>query len=176
MSNQSKILLISVAVVAFIVGLGINKAVLSDEIKIEELLNAKLMTSEGESKIVKSNLGDLTLINFWATWCTPCRREMPLFETFYQNNKANGFQIIGIAIDNQANAQPMLDSMGITYPILYAEQTGIKLMELSGNQSGGMPYSILVDKKGTVIDLKLGQVHEPQLNDWVKGARYEGDQ
>jgi len=173
MSNQSKILLLAVALVAFIVGLGINKAVLSDEIKIDDLLNAKLLTTEGDPRTVEQSLGDITLINFWASWCTPCRREMPLFENFYLNNKANGFQIIGIAIDDPEKAQPMLDSMGITYPILYAEQTGIKLMELSGNESGGMPYSILVDKNGKVIDTKLGEIHQPQLAAWIKGQRYE---
>lgn len=173
MSSQTKILLIAVAIVAFIVGVGINKAVVSDEIEIDDLLNAKLLNSQGQPLTVKQSLGNLTLINFWASWCSPCRREMPLFESFYQSNKVDGFQILGIAIDDSEVAQPMLDSMGITYPILYAEQTGIKLMELSGNESGAMPYSVLVDESGHVIDQKLGEIHEPQLSAWVKGQRYE---
>ncbi len=176
MSNQNKVLLAAVALVAFIIGAAINSARVSEISSTSELLNAKLLSNEGEAQTTKQHLAKFTLVNFWASWCTPCRREMPLFEAIYQREKTNGFNIVGIAIDDIDKAQPMLDSMGITYPILYAEQTGMKLMEVSGNAAGAMPYSILLDENGVVIDQKLGEIHEPQLTAWAKGQAYEAQQ
>lgn len=178
MSSQNKILLIAVALVAFIIGTAMNtlstKSV-GQSFEIDELLSAKLLTSSNLEQTTEQHLKEVNLINFWASWCGPCRREMPLFEAVFKQHANNGFQIIGIAIDSPDKAQPMLDSMGITYPILYAEQTGIKLMELSGNETGAMPYSILVDKQGRVIDHKLGEIHEPQLTAWAQGKAYEAN-
>jgi len=173
MSNQNKVLLAAVALVAFLIGAAINSARVSEVSSVSELLSAKLLTGDGQPQTTQQNLGKFTLVNFWASWCSPCRREMPLFEAVYQREKAAGFQIIGIAIDDPSKAQPMLDSMGITYPILYAEQTGMKLMELSGNELGAMPYSVLLDRNGNVLDQKLGEIHEPQLNAWAQGKAYE---
>ena len=175
MSNQNKILLVAVALVAFLIGAAINSARVSEVSSATELLSAELLTGEGEAQTTQQNLGEYTLVNFWASWCTPCRREMPLFQAVYEREKANGFQIIGIAIDDVEKTQPLLDSMGISYPILYAEQTGMTLMELSGNEIGAMPYSLLLDKQGNVIDQKLGEIHEPQLKAWTNGKAYEGD-
>lgn len=173
MSNQNKILLASVAILAFLIGAAINSASVAEVHSTDDLLAAELLNADGASVTVGDELGEVTLINFWASWCSPCRREMPLFEAVYQGQKSNGFQIIGIAIDDPEKAEPMLDSMGITYPILYAEQTGMKLMELTGNPAGAMPYSLLLDAKGRVIDQKLGEIHEPQLTAWAKGNAYE---
>ncbi len=173
MSNQNKILLAAVAIVAFIIGAAINSAKVEPVANTSQLLSAKLLTKDGNSEAPEQHLGKITLINFWASWCAPCRREMPLFQAVYEREKQNGFQIIGIAIDDPSTAEPMLDSMGINYPNLYAEQTGMQLMELSGNPVGAMPYSVLIDRNGNVIDQKLGEIHEPQLTAWAQGQAYQ---
>jgi len=173
MSNQNKILLAAVALVAFIIGAAINSARVTEVSEASELLNAKLLSSDGEPQSAKQHLGKTTLVNFWASWCSPCRREMPLFQAIYEREKSNGFEIIGIAIDDPSKTQAMLDSMGITYPILYAKQTGMTLMEIAGNELGAMPYSLLLDEQGRVLDQKLGEIHEPQLTAWAQGQRYE---
>ena len=108
------------------------------------------------------------MINFWATWCTPCRQEMPLFESMYQLHQTNGFNVIGIALDSASKAQPFLDSMDISYPILYAEQTGMVIMEENGNPAQLLPYTLLVDKNGSVLEQKIGQVHEQDISAWIK--------
>ncbi len=175
MSNQNKILLAAVALAAFLIGAAINSARVTEISNASELLSAELLTGTGEEQTTRQNLGKFTLINFWASWCSPCRREMPLFQAVYEREKSNGFQIIGIAIDDVEKTQPLLDSMAISYPILYAEQTGMTLMELSGNELGAMPYSLLLDEKGNVIDQKLGEIHEAQLTAWSQGRVYEAE-
>lgn len=176
MSNQTKLLLAAVAIMAFLIGAAVNSAKITEVADTTELLNARLLTSDGEEQTTRQNLGNVTLVNFWASWCSPCRREMPLFQAVYEREQNNGFQIIGIAIDDQQETQPFLDSMGITYPILYAEQTGMKLMEISGNEMGAMPYSLLLDAEGRVIDQKLGEIHEPQLTAWAQGLAYSKEE
>jgi thiol-disulfide isomerase/thioredoxin len=167
MSVQTKLIIGFVALVAFGVGIAFNTTrVSSIDLDSSALLQAKLETTEGTDS-VENLLGELTLVNFWATWCAPCREEMPIFEMMYRGAKQDGFQVIGVAIDNPEAAQPMLDSMGITYPILYAEQTGMEVMELSGNPEGLLPYSLLLNQQGQVIDQVLGRIDEQQIAQWL---------
>jgi len=166
MSPQNKILFVLIAVAAFLIGIALNTARVSDTVDSSTLLSAKLTNAEGVAT-VESLLGQLTLVNFWASWCAPCREEMPIFETMYRIAKPNGFQIVGVAIDSPDKAQPMLDSMDITYPILYAEKTGMQIMDASGNPQGLMPYSLLLDKNGAVLEQILGKIDEQQIADWL---------
>jgi len=116
---------------------------------------------------VGDQLGKLNLVNFWATWCTPCRDEMPLFEAMYRSHQAQGFRVIGVAIDTPSKSQPFLDSMDISYPILYAEKTGMALLEATGNPQGLLPYSLLLNEKGEVLDQVLGKIDETQIRAWL---------
>ena len=194
MSSQNKILVGLAAIVAFAIGFTINMASVSDEVDTSTLLSAKLIVNEsprlqGEDILlpgleegqglttvedsyatVEDSLGELTLVNFWASWCAPCREEMPVFENLYRRASSDGFTIIGIALDTPEKAQPMLDSMDISYPILYAETTGTSIMESVGNPQGLLPYSLLLDKNGNLLEQVLGQIHEQQIVDWL--AKY----
>jgi len=172
MSNQNKILLTFIAIAAFAVGIALNTSRSEPVSEVSALLSAKLETSvpsTGESGIgtVRDNLNTLTLVNFWATWCSPCREEMPLFETMTRLHGADGFGVVGIAIDSPTKAQPFLDEIDIRYPILYAERTGMELMGLSGNEQGLLPYSLLLDEDGQVIDQVLGKIDEAKINAWI---------
>ncbi|MBX2847328.1 MAG: TlpA family protein disulfide reductase [Acidiferrobacterales bacterium] len=171
MSAQIKVLIAFGAIAAFVIGFSINMSRSSNEVDTSTLLSAQLIESESSSETtyasVEDTLGELTLVNFWATWCMPCREEMPIFETMYRQANSNGFVVIGIAIDSPEKAQPMLDSMDITYPILYALETGAEIMETIGNANGLLPYSLLLDKNGNVIEQVLGQIHEQEINEWL---------
>lgn len=178
MSSRNTVLLLMVAVVALLIGVTLkaavnssgssakNSAAASNEIDSKALLSARLISGD-TSATVGEQLGELTLVNFWASWCAPCRNEMPLFEAVYRANKSRGFQLIGIAIDSPEKAQAMLDSMDISYPILYAEMSGMRVMESAGNPQGFLPYSLLLDANGKVLDRTLGEIHEPQIQAWL---------
>jgi len=92
---------------------------------------------------------------------------MPLFETMYRLHQKDGFTVVGVAIDNPSRSQPFLDSMDISYPILYAEKTGMQLLEKTGNAQGLLPYSLLLDKNGMVVDQVLGKIDESQIRTWL---------
>lgn len=173
MSANNKALIAMIAIAAFIIGVALNSARVESLVDSAPMLNAKLIdtpasdTMTEQSATIASKLGKLTLVNFWASWCAPCREEMPIFETMYRLNNTRGFQIIGVAIDSPAKARPMLDSMDITYPILYAEQTGMTIMESAGNPQGLLPYSLLLDENGAVLEQVLGRIHEAQIQSWL---------
>ena len=172
MSNQNKALLLFFAIVAFTVGLAMNTSRPLPVSEAQSLLSAQLETSDprtgkGGVASLQDELGTLTLVNFWATWCSPCREEMPLFEAMYRLNQNDGFTVVGIAIDNPCRSQPFLESMDITYPILYAEKTGMQLLEKTGNPQGLLPFSLLLDKNGNVIDQVIGKINEAQIRNWL---------
>lgn len=172
MTNQNKVLLLFIAIVAFTIGIAFNTSRTDPIAEVSALLSAKLETSNpstGTSGIdtVENQLAQLTLVNFWATWCSPCREEMPLFEAMYRLHQKDGFSVIGVAIDNPSRSQPFLDSMDISYPILYAEKTGMLLLEKTGNAQGLLPYSLLLDKDGKVLDQVLGKIDEAQIRAWL---------
>jgi len=85
----------------------------------------------------------------------------------YRLHKKDGFSVVGVAIDNPSRSQPFLDSMDITYPILYAENTGMQLLEKTGNAQGLLPYSLLLDKDGNVVDQVLGKINQAQIQNWL---------
>jgi len=169
MTNQTKILIACIALVAFAIGISVNTSRPEATDEVSTLLRAELEQGDGVGR-VGDQLGKLTLVNFWATWCTPCRDEMPLFEAMYRLYQADGFTVIGVAIDNPSRSQPFLDSMDISYPILYAEKTGMQLLDVTGNPQGLLPYSLLLDEQGNVLDHVLGTIDEAQIRAWL--ARY----
>lgn len=178
MSAPNKALIIFIAIVAFVIGAALNSGRIDDNVDTHALLQAELATptinqinEEATADSIKNLLGKkITLVNFWASWCAPCREEMPMFEAIYQRANQHGFEIIGVAIDSQDKAQPMLDSMGITYPILYAQNTGMTIMETAGNPQGLLPYTLLLDENGKMIHQILGTVHESDIIDWLNNA------
>lgn len=180
MSTKNKVIIVIIATLAFVIGFYINSTRIHDDVNHSVLLSAELQQAgskstpdQGDFSVGKiSNLlGDkLTLVNFWASWCAPCREEMPLFESVYQASESQGFQIIGIAIDSYDKAKPMLDSMGINYPILYAQQTGMDLMSSTGNPHGLLPYTLILDSNGEIVDQVLGLVNEAQIVEWLGSA------
>lgn len=170
MSNQTKVLISFIALSAFAVGFALNMSKVhptdASTLLMAELEEAHAGETTGVGR-VGDKLGKLTLVNFWATWCTPCREEMPLFEAMSRLHDADGLEIIGVAIDTPSRSEPFLASMDITYPILYAENTGTEIMEKSGNPQGLLPYSLLLDKNGKVLDQVLGKIDEAQIRQWV---------
>ncbi len=116
---------------------------------------------EGVQRHISEWDGKVLLINFWASWCPPCRREIPAFIELQDKYGTRGFQIIGIAIDTHQNIQDYMDTMGVNYPVLIGELESIEIAKRYGNRFGALPYSLLVDRQGKITFIQRGELlHE----------------
>lgn len=113
---------------------------------------------DGELRNIKEWDGKVVLINFWATWCPPCLKEMPYFVELQKQYGAQGFQIIGIAIDNEDAVRTFANDMDINYPIMAGEIEPIELSRRYGNRIGGLPYSVVINRKGEITDTITGEL------------------
>ena len=107
--------------------------------------------------------GKVLAVNFWATWCAPCREEIPLFMDVRREQAAKGFEIVGIAIDNADKVGKYARTLSISYPVLVADGSGLDLIRKLGNASGGLPYTVFLDREGRVTGSKLGAFQRPEL-------------
>ncbi|UCE88390.1 MAG: TlpA family protein disulfide reductase [Pseudomonadota bacterium] len=106
---------------------------------------------EGNKRAVAEWDGKVLMVNFWATWCPPCLRELPAFIQLQDDFGDQGLAIVGIAIDTPEAVRDFVDPMGINYPILLGEQQGIALSQAYGNRLGALPYTIIVDRNGNIV-------------------------
>lgn len=111
----------------------------------------------------------LRLINFWATWCPPCREEIPLLVQIQNHYRAQGLHIIGIAVDQPDAVAEFGTLMGINYSSWIADDP-FALMQHYGNRDGALPYSVLLRRDGSVISRKLGPYSPAELTKIVEDA------
>jgi thiol-disulfide isomerase/thioredoxin len=103
------------------------------------------------------------LINFWATWCAPCRREIPLLKTLRQERAADGLEVVGIAVDFRDAVQHYSGEMGIDYPVLVGEQDGLDAIAAFGMDTV-FPFTVFTDRKGRIVALKVSELHGDEAN------------
>lgn len=120
-------------------------------------------TPQGTDLPMKALAGRPLLINFWATWCPPCVEELPLINAFFQQNKTNGWQVLGLAVDKAAQVNAFLNKTPLDFPIGMAGFGGTELSRKLGNLTGALPFTIALDAKGTVIFRKMGQITGDEL-------------
>jgi thiol-disulfide isomerase/thioredoxin len=129
-----------------------------------ELLSISLPDLSGRSRRLVEWQGRALVCNFWATWCAPCREELPILDAAQQKYAANGLQMVGIAVDSAVNIVEYLKTVRIGYPVLVGEATAINLMRRVGNASGGLPFTVLIDRAGRIRQRKLGAYSASELN------------
>ncbi len=114
--------------------------------------------------------GKPLLINFWATWCAPCVREMPEIDRFHREFGPRGWQVLGLAIDGPTPVREFLARVKIGFPIGLAGLDGTELVHGLGNPQGGLPFSVMINAGGQLVQRKLGATHFDELAAWAAKA------
>ncbi len=120
-----------------------------------------LTDSAGARRKLSEWKGRPLLINFWATWCAPCRREIPLLKTLRRDHAADGVEVIGIAVDFRDAVLKYAREMGIDYPVLIGEQDALDAVGSFGMDTV-FPFTVFTDKQSRVVTLKIGELHQDE--------------
>lgn len=119
----------------------------------QEAPDFALKSSTGENLRLSEFRGDVVMINFWATWCGPCRQEMPLLDELHNRYERVGFNLLGVNIDDDSRrAMQMIDELGVDFPVLFDSRKEVSEMY----DVETMPVTVLVDREGTVRYVHLG--------------------
>ena len=108
--------------------------------------------------------GKHSLLNFWATWCAPCRREIPLLKAFHADGDTHGIQVIGIAVDFPEEVEVYAEAAEFNYPVLVGEQDAMAVAESSGVEFVGLPFTMIVDRDGELLNAHMGEIHQEELD------------
>lgn len=108
---------------------------------------------EGRPRSIAEWDGRVLLINFWATWCAPCRAEIPLFQRWRARYPRDQFEVIGIALDRPDAVTAFRRELDIDYPLLHGQQKATAALEAYGNRMGTLPYTVVVARDGTIADI-----------------------
>lgn len=135
----------------------------------DALQKAKFADLHGKSRSLSEWRGTLLVVNFWATWCSPCLEEIPLLMATRRLHAERKLEIVGIAIDQEAKVAQFAAKMQIDYPILVAGSDGLDLVRALGNRSGGLPFTVFLDRLGRPAQSKLGVLRQPELDAILAG-------
>ncbi len=125
---------------------------------------------DGKSTALSSWHGKVLLVNFWATWCAPCRAEMPMLARMQKAHAGDGLQIVGIAMNQPESARKFLHDVPVGYPILIGLNADPAPPVVFGDTAGLLPYSVLVGRDGRILETRLGALDPATIQDWLKTA------
>jgi len=125
---------------------------------VETLPQFQLADREGQMRSLQDWPDRALIVNFWATWCAPCRREIPLLEQLQRDHAGEGFQVIGIAVDFRDKVLAYADEMQIDYPLLIGEQEALDAAAAFGVTTIGLPFTVFSDRRGRVVTAHLGEL------------------
>lgn len=146
------------------------KAPVGGDAAVEAFWQRSFDTPAGASLATASLRGKPLLLNFWATWCAPCVREMPEIDRFYRDHAAKGWQVLGLAIDSPTPVREFLTRVPVGFQIGLAGLEGTDLVRELGNERGGLPFSLAFDRDGRVAHRKLGETSYDELAGWARAV------
>lgn len=135
---------------------------------VAKLLQTTLPDLEGQKVRIADWRGKTLVVNFWATWCAPCREEIPALVRTQAKYGARGLQIIGVALDDKVRVEPFAKEMRINYPTLLAGIDGLELAAAAGNKVGALPFTVYIDRQGAIVRAELGGVDDAKLAEHIE--------
>jgi thiol-disulfide isomerase/thioredoxin len=128
-----------------------------------KVMAAKLLGVDGNVLPFEQWRGKVLVVNFWATWCTPCREEIPGFIDFQKGYGSKGVQFVGVAIDQKERVAPYAKDMGINYPLAVGGMETMEFARQLGNHATVLPYTVILDRAGKVVASQIGIVRPEKL-------------
>jgi len=130
---------------------------------VAERLDFSLPDLDGNVRKLSDWSGKARLVNFWATWCAPCRREIPLLKSTQETHAGNNLQIIGIAVDSLEPVQVYAEETNFNYPILVGQEDAMAAAEASGLDFIGMPFTMVIAPGGELLKTHIGEIVEAHI-------------
>ena len=128
------------------------------------VLDLVLPDVDGHQQALAQWRGKVLVVNFWATWCAPCREEMPQFVAAQARDGAKGLQFVGIAVDDPGKVQTFARELKLNYPALIGGFGAIELSKALGNDLAALPFTVVVDRQGRVAATQLGPLKQAKLD------------
>ena len=135
---------------------------------ISTVVDFSLPDLDGKVRKISDWHGKARLINFWATWCAPCRREIPLLKKMQTEHAENNLQVIGIAVDFVEEVTAYAEEADFNYPILVGQDEAMAAAEATGIDFIGLPFTMIVAPDGHLINTHIGEIHENQMELIIK--------
>jgi thiol-disulfide isomerase/thioredoxin len=152
----------AVAAAAGLAGAGVHLWRL-DDTSSSALMAMQLPDLNGQPQGISQWRGSVVVVNFWATWCAPCREEIPILISLQEKYRAHGLQFVGIAIDQRDKVAAFARQFNINYVVLLGGLETIDLTRQVGNRVGALPFTVVVDRNGRIVSRELGKVKEAEL-------------
>lgn len=127
------------------------------------ILGSTLQSLDGAPQTLAGLRGKILVINYWATWCAPCREEIPLFVRLQREYAAKNVQFVGIAIDQVDKVRTFAREFNVDYPLLIAGIDAVELSRKAGNKAGVLPYTLVLDRSGKIAASLVGSISEARM-------------
>ena len=171
--HRSRIFVLAVALLATGAGFFAYRATLPDRSVAEaaaELMRLRLPDVSGKHQDLAQWRDRVLIVNFWATWCEPCRKEVPVLLRVQAKYASNGVKIVGISVDSVDKVREFAIEYQIGYPLVIGSMEVIDLTRRLGNKAAGLPYTIVLDRSGRVVKTHLGGISETELESAIRLA------
>lgn len=129
----------------------------------ESILALQLPDTQGKPERLEQWRGKVLVVNFWATWCAPCREEIPMFIKMQDKYRAQGVQFVGISIDQPDKTAQFAKEFGVNYPVLIGGFDVVDKSRDAGNDKRGLPFTLIFDRKGAINRAELGGLKQEKL-------------
>ena len=139
-----------------------------NNLSTQSFFAAKLVDNNGVQQALSAYKGKIIVLNFWATWCPPCREEMPELSQLNQLYKNKNVVVLGVAIDELRLVKEFSVATPVSYPLFAAEEEGMALGEALGNNKGVLPYTVIINAEGNITETFFGRISKPLLETRLK--------
>lgn len=162
--KQKNLLIVLVAVIALAGGLFVQYSSNTAQVKLlSPAVEFSLPDVTGKQHNISEWQGKIVIINFWATWCPPCLKEIPHFIKLQNQYNEQGIQFIGIAIEDKQTVEEYLNTIDINYPMLIGGDEAITLSQKLGNLVNAVPFSLILNRQGKIIHRQPGELSREKI-------------